>query len=208
MFLGDSRNRMGAVGKERVVEIRNNEAYRSAALTAKGAGQLIGPVLQLLNRSVHPLRGLFRNGHRAAENTRNGHGADTSQSRHVAHGGFAGRLPGSLSDTACGLILTRVRQFTFSRDTQLAIAPNSGKRTVASMRDFSSEGHKNTRLKRKRRTLYVWHVIKDGLYQLDSDRGNWRAVQSQTLRTKTFMLMDGRPASGRSLSESDKRRRE
>ena len=147
MLLGDGCDRVGAVGKERIIKVGDDEANGPATLTAKRAGQLIGPVLQLLNRDVHALCGLFRNRHCAAENAGNGHGADAGQSRNIAHGRFAGRLPGGLFNAACGLILTRVRQFTYSRDTQLAIDPSSWKRTVASMCDFSSKRRRDTGLK-------------------------------------------------------------
>jgi hypothetical protein len=49
-LLGHRGHCVSAVGKERIIKIGDDEADGARALTAKGARQLVGPVLQLADR--------------------------------------------------------------------------------------------------------------------------------------------------------------
>ncbi len=89
VLLGHGGHRVRATGKERIVEIRNDQADGVAALTAKCARQHVGAVLELLDRGLHALRGFSGNANRPAQNPGDGHGAHAGQPGHVAHRGLA-----------------------------------------------------------------------------------------------------------------------
>lgn len=80
---------MCAVGEEGIVEVREDDADGAVALSAEGAGQFVGPVVQLLDGSLNALSGLIRDGGCTAQVTGNGHGADPSQARDIGHSRLA-----------------------------------------------------------------------------------------------------------------------
>ena len=67
VFFGHRGYGVCAVGKERVVQIGDNQPDRPAFLTAKGACELVGPVVQLVNCGLDAEGGFFRDGHGSAE---------------------------------------------------------------------------------------------------------------------------------------------
>ena len=88
-LLGHGGYRVGATGKEGIVQVRNDEADGMAALAAKCARQHIGTVLELLDCSLNSLGCIRGDANGAAQDAGDGHGADARQPSHVTHGGLA-----------------------------------------------------------------------------------------------------------------------
>lgn len=88
---------MSADGEEWVVKIRQNEADGAGAFAAKGTGQFIGAVVELLDGGIDAVSGFLGYFGGAVEDARNGHGAHFSKAGDIVHGGFTLHLIASVA---------------------------------------------------------------------------------------------------------------